>query len=530
MVRMFALRVLPLLVLSSSLLPLWAAAPKPYDPQQNPPRAETYRRLAAEVEQHLKQGVLDKWFPRCVDKEHGGFRPNFREDWSPGKNNDKFLVFQARQTWVAAEVAKRYPELREQYLGYARHGVDFLDRTMWDAERGGMFWGLDPTGKIGPRFGTEKHVYGIAFGIYAAANAYEATKDKGALELAQRTFRWLDEHAHDASHGGYFEALSREGRPILKPPAPDKARDLLGTAYGYKSMNGHIHLLEAITALYRVWPERQVEERLRELLEVVGRKIAVEPGCLNQFFTPDWRPVPEHDSFGHDVETAYLLVEAAEALGRHSCGAGVPRAKENAGVPSAPRNAGETPAPQGAPAAVSADEDVWRVARSLVDHALQCGWDQQRGGFYDRGVAFGPACGLEKIWWTQAEGLNALLLMHARYGRETPRYWNAFLRQWEFIVHYQIDQKHGEWYEQVSHDGKPRPGQDKGTIWKAAYHNGRALMNVAERLRELGDARGPQNTGGPDSKKNFGRLAVSEPLRQEVARGVLATAKARQDK
>ncbi len=146
-------------------------------------------------------------------------------------------------------------------------------------------------------------------------------------------------------------------------------------------MNSHIHLLEAITALYRIWPDPLVEKRLRELFLVVRDKIAVEPGCLNLFFTPDWCPVPEHDSFGHDVETAYLLLEAAE------------RSKE------------------------PDDAKTLTVARCLVDHALQWGWDERLGGFYDRGAAFAPACGREKIWWTQAEGLNALLLMHARFRR-----------------------------------------------------------------------------------------------------------------
>ncbi len=178
-------------------------------------------------------------------------------------------------------------------------------------------------------------------------------------------------------------------------------------------------------------------------------KIAVEPGCLNLFFTPDWRPVPDHDSFGHDVETAYLLLEAAAVL----------------------READ--------------DPKTVRVARSLVDHALDWGWDDKLGGFYDKGAAFNKAWGREKIWWTQAEGLNALLVMHERFGRQSPRYFEAFLKQWDFIRRYQVDPKHGEWYESVSAEGVAPPGQAKATVWKAAYHNGRALMNVSEMLRRM---------------------------------------------
>ncbi|MCY3018787.1 MAG: AGE family epimerase/isomerase [Planctomycetota bacterium] len=407
---------------------------------------ETCLRLADQMEAHLRTGVLAQWFPACVDREHGGFRAAFTEKWKRGPDNDKFLVFQGRMTWVSAQVAMRYPELAEAYKGYARHGVRFLNETMWDREQGGLFWGLDENGKISGKFGDQKHVYGIAFGIYGAAAAYQATGDQDALDLARRTFAWLDSHAHDEKNGGYFEALARDGKPIMAPSS-GRQHDGIGTLYGYKSMNSHIHVLEALTELYRAWPDKQVEARLREVFAIVRDRIAVPPGCLNLYFTPDWRPVPDHDSFGHDVETAYLLVEAAEAL------------KE----------------PE--------DAQTWKVARSLVDHALEWGWDEENGGFYDKGGAFTAAYAMDKIWWSQAEGLNALLLLHGRFGSSTDRYSKAFLKQWDFIWNHQVDHKYGEWYESVSREGRAKPGQAKGQIWKAAYHNGRTLMNVSAGLR-----------------------------------------------
>ena len=279
-------------------------------------------------------------------------------------------------TWVSAQVAMRYAELREEYLGYTRHGVDFLASVMWDPLHGGFYWGLDEQGQLSPRYGAEKHAYGISFGLYAAAAAYEATRDERALELARRTFQWLEDHA-DRRDQGYFEAFTREGQVIASRNRPSgRTTDQLGTLYGFKSMNSHIHLLEALTALSGV-AGKAVAERLREILLVVRDRIAVEPGCLNLFFTPDWRPLPDHDSFGHDVETAFLLLEASEALGE----------------PEAER--------------------TLAVARSLVDHALEWGWDEKHGGFYDKGAAFRPAWERDKIWWTQAEGLNAAVA-HAR--------------------------------------------------------------------------------------------------------------------
>jgi len=415
------------------------------------PTRATCLRLADQMERHLKDEVLAKWFPACVDKEHGGFHASFTQDWKRGLDTSRFLVFQGRMTWVSAKVALCYPELAEAYKGYARHGAKFLNEVLWDRECGGLFWGLDEQGRICGRFGAEKHAYGIAFGIYGAAAAYAATQDAVALDLAQRAFAWLDKNAHDSANGGYYEALSRAGQPLLAPPSAGKPQDGIGTLYGRKSMNTHIHLLEAFTELYRVWPDKQLEARLRELLALVRDKIAVPPGRLEMFFTPDWRPVPDHDSYGHDVEAAFLLLEAGAAL------------KEGA------------------------DAKTQAVARSLVDHALEHGWDAEYGGFYDKGGASTPAFGLDKVWWTQAEGLNALLLMHEQFGRATPKYFEAFLKQWEFIWKYQADHKNGEWYDTVSREGKPVPGQAKGQIWKAAYHNGRALVNVTEALRRLGE-------------------------------------------
>jgi len=422
------------------------------------PTPDFCRSLADEVENHWRQEELPKWFPRCIDQEHGGFYPHFREDWSRGEVNDKTIVYQARMTWVSAQVALAYPEAREEYLGYTRHGLKLLADVLWDAEYGGFYWGLDENGKTTASFGDEKHAYGISFGLYGACAAYEATRDAEALDLAQRTFAWLEKHAHDSVHGGYYEALTRSGRviggsgPDFARPAPGRTTDQLGTLYGFKSMNSHIHLLEALTSLYRIWPDALVEARLREVWVLVRDKIAVEPGCLNLFFTPDWRAVPDHDSFGHDVETAFLLIEAAEALNQPE------------------------------------DARTLDVARSLVDHALAWGWDRERGGFYDKGAAFHAAWQREKIWWTQAEGLNALLLMHERFPTPDRRYFQAFLQQWDFIRKYQIDPRHGGWHESVSEEGIAEPGKPKATIWKAAYHNGRALMTVAARLRTLAAA------------------------------------------
>jgi mannobiose 2-epimerase len=286
--------------------------------------------------------------------------------------------------------------------------------------------------------------------MYGAAAAYEATHDPKALLLAQNAFRWIDAHAHDPRNGGYFEVLTRQGKVMEADATAAGSNSPGGFFIGYKSMNTHIHLLESVSQLYEVWKDDTVRKRLEELLRIVRDKICVQPGVMNLYFTNDWRPIPDHDSYGHDVETAYLMLEAEDVLG------------------------------------VTHDPRTERMARMLVDHALAYGWDSAMGGFYEEGTTFGKAEDKRKEWWVQFEGLNSLLLMHEKYGKETSVYFDAFLKQWQFISEHQIDPEFHGVYQVVGPDGTAE-NSTKGQIWKAAYHDGRALLNVTARLKRLAE-------------------------------------------
>jgi mannobiose 2-epimerase len=355
-------------------------------------------------------------------------------------------------TWTAAAFAEHSPTHRDEYSQYARQGVEYLDRVMRDKEQGGFHFILDREGHVSTRLGDEKHVYGTAFALYAASKARAVIGDETSLKVARDAFEWLETHAHDAQHGGYHESLTRAGKPITdwEGAPPGQRVDRLGIYHGFKTMNSHIHLLEALSAFYAVEKTDRVRQRLAETLGVVRDKIAVEPGALNLYLTRDWRATPAHDSFGHDVETAYLLVEASESLGLHD------------------------------------DAETWKAARRLVDHALEWGWDDEHGGFYDKGEVFaGQAFDKTKVWWTQAEGLNALLLLHKKFSAETDRYARAFLKQWAFIEKHLIDPVHGGWFYETTREGKLIGDGQKASQWKANYHTSRALMNAAKGLGEI---------------------------------------------
>jgi cellobiose epimerase len=417
-------------------------------PNAPQPTNESYRKLAAELDEALQANVLQVWFPRSVDNKYGGFHSHYARNWQTLPSDGKFSVFQGRMTWVAAQIVLHEPTLKDQFIPIVHHGVDFLGDVMWDKQYGGFFWGLDDEGKITSSFGDNKELYGIGFCIYGAAAAYQATGDPKALQTARDGFLWTDKHAHDPLNGGYFEWLARDGRPVVpKVPNGTVATNPIGPI-NYKSMNTHIHLLEAFTQLYEVWPDPTLRSRLEELLAIVRDKICVEPGVMNLYFTNEWQPIPGHDSYGHDVETAYLMLETDEVLHR------------------------------------KAGEKTERMARMLVDHALAYGWDTKNGGFFREGTAFGKPEDTMKEWWVQMEGLNALLIMHERYGKQDGIYFQRFLEQWTFIRNHTIDgEYHGD-YNLTKADGSPVT-EDKGSIWKAAYHDGRAFWNVRDRLRRL---------------------------------------------
>jgi mannobiose 2-epimerase len=180
----------------------------------------------------------------------------------------------------------------------------------------------------------------------------------------------------------------------------------------------------------------------------VRDRICVDPGVMNLYFTSDWRPIPDHDSYGHDVETAYLMLESETVLGQPSL------AKTE------------------------------RMAKLLVDHALAYGWDEANGGFFRDGTTFGNPEDKRKEWWVQFEGLNALLLMHEKYRGQTDAYFRAFQQQWRFIKDHQIDREFGGVFDTIEQDGTVTD-TTKSRIWKEAYHDTRALLNVISRLRKL---------------------------------------------
>ncbi len=418
--------------------------------------------LADTIEKHSRVELLDKWYPQSVDKEYGGFLSTFTYDFKPTGDQDKMIVSQARHIWTNSKAAELYPDTTH-YLNSARHGFLFLRDFMWDKTYGGFHWLVDRQGNPKPSGQGEKTAYGNAFGIYGLAAYYKASGDTAALSLAKKAFAWMEEHSHDSLHNGYFQHLKRDGTVIARDAS------VLSTAEtGYKDQNSSIHLLEAFTELYTVWPDPLVRERLQEMLFLIRDTITSPKGYLILFLTPDWKPVSfrdsadsvihkhhglDHVSFGHDVETAYLMLESSHVLG------------------------------------IQNDTLTKGIAKKMVDHALDNGWDNNAGGFYDEGYYFKDKPGITithdtKNWWAQAEGLNTLLLMADQYPNDEHNYYEKFRGMWKYCDTYLIDHQYGDWYEGGLDKQPEKKTALKGHIWKATYHQYRSLINCMHRLRE----------------------------------------------
>ena len=234
------------------------------------------------------------WYPRSLDTLHGGFFSDMDYRWNVEGEQNKFVVTQARHIWAAAHAARFHNE-DTSMRHIAAHGASYLRRTMWDSRWGGFYDLVTREGKPIEEDGRIiKRAYGNSFAIYGLAEYAEVSGDTVALHLAQETFRWLETHSYDPLHGGYFQFLERDGTPLEK--------GWRGVAP--KDQNSTIHLLEAFTRLYEVWPDTTVRKRLDELLHLVRDVITTPRGHMMLFFERDWKPV----SFA----TASAAVRAAE--------------------------------------------------------------------------------------------------------------------------------------------------------------------------------------------------------------------------
>ncbi len=423
--------VLSGLFLSLELRPLQSAEPGPA-PAELTAQAARCRRI-------LQDSIVTFYLPNCVDKTNGGYLESLRDGkFSP--TGEKFLTLQGRQLWFFSTLAHEGMN-KEAALAAAKTGFEFLDQHMRDPRHGGHFSKVSDDGKpIDPR----KHVYLNAFALYGLVAYYRATKDEAALHSAQALFRTLEEKAHDAEHGGYNEFFYEDWRPIKDAKEPGYVG-----AIDTKTYNTHLHVLEALAELHRVWPDPLVAKRLGELI-LINANTVRHPDfyCNIDGWQPDWQMIqtPQNlrASYGHDVECAWLTLDAAGSLKLS------PRLLRG-----------------------------W--AEALVGYSLKYGYDRQHGGFFYTGPLGKPAEDTRKEWWVEAEALVSMLEMYRLTGKS--EYYDVFRQILDFVEKHQVA-KEGSWWATCRADGSPQGDQRTGP-WQGAYHNGRSMILCEKLPKEL---------------------------------------------
>lgn len=417
-----------------------AVAPAAAAASANLPTAANFQRQAARCRDLLRRTVFDFYYPACVDTVNGGYF----EDWKDGRfefRGEKFLTLQARQLWFFSTLAAENIE-RPKCLEAAWQGYLILDRNFRDPRRGGYYSKITDAGATQD---TRKHAYHNSFALYGLVAYYEATKEKNALQRAQQLFRALDENAHDGTHGGYGEFFYADWKPVTDP----KETGYVG-AIGTKTYNTHLHLLESFTALYRVWPDPRLRERLAELVRI-NTAVVQHPEfpCNIDGWHPDWRVIDQprnlRASYGHDVECLWLTLDATRRLGY--------------------------------------PDSLYRGwAQSLAEYCLQFGFDETHGGFFYTGNLGVAADDTRKEWWVQAEALVGMLEMYRLTGQA--KYYDAFVRTLDFIERHQVASG-GGWWATRQADGSAGGSDVRSSMWQGAYHNGRALLYSAKILSNL---------------------------------------------
>jgi len=388
--------------------------------------------LKTRVETELRSNILPFWLKYAIDHEFGGFRGQITNDLVIDPKADKGLILNARILWTFARASFVYRE--NAYLATATRAYEYILRHFWDNDFGGVYWMVNYRGEP---CDTKKHIYGQAFTVYALAEYYLATHDGAALNRAIELFEIIENISHDPKFGGYFETYERDWSLAKDQRLSEVDLD------EKKSMNTHLHLLEAYADLSRAWRDESLRNRLRELIEIfLNYIIRPQSHHFRLFFEEDWTPKSDVISFGHDIEGSWLLCEAAEIFGDSQLLEHV-------------------------------HDQAVRMAQAVYDEAV----DRDGGLLYE--AEDGRIIDSDKHWWPQAEAVVGFLNAYQISGQE--HFHTAAQQSWEFIERHIIDHQHGEWFWKVSREGVPSIDKYKVDPWKCPYHNSRMCFEVMHR-------------------------------------------------
>lgn len=387
------------------------------------------KQINKEIKEHLVKGIIPFW-ESLRDEEFGGYYGYMGFDRKLEQTAIKGCILNSRIIWFFSNA---YLVLGNQnLLEDARHGFEFMKRYCLDKEYGGVYWAVEYDGTPAD---TTKHTYNQAFAIYALSSYYDASGDKEAIRIAEEIYQLVEGKCIDEE--GYLEAFSRE----FHPEQNDKLSE--NGVMADKTMNTLLHVFEAYTEFYRVTGKEEVKERLKWMLDIMAEKI-YNPALHRQevFFDTHYHSILNLHSYGHDIETAWLVDRGLEVIGDS-------RYQEKM-----------------APVIKDLTRQIYETAFDGHSLANEC----------EKGIV-----DTDRVWWVQAEGIVGFL---DGYEKDTSKteYLEAAKAIWQYIRNYVIDKRNGsEWFWLLDKDG--RPYEDKPIVdpWKCPYHNGRMCIEVIRR-------------------------------------------------
>lgn len=386
-----------------------------------------------EMLHELEGNILAFWRDKMTDQVHGGFLGRIDGNGVAHPEAEKGAMLNACILW-AFSAAYRVTRTLE-WLSTATRAKDYFVSHFIDKACGGVYWSLNPDGT--PK-DTKKQTQAIGFAIYGLSEFTRATGDQDTLALALSLYHDIEDHAYDPENNGYIEALTRDWKPIGDMRLSDKDEN------ASRTMNTHLHIIESYTNLLRCLNEQDDDnDELRasvvNLLHIFTDIIINrQTGHLDLFFNDRWEGKRNVESFGHDIEAAWLLHEAALVLGD-----------------------------------VDIDDVVRRMAKA-ADEGVQPDGSMVYEHWKDTGRT-----DTQRQWWTLCENVIGHLDLYQYYGDRDAL--GVALSCWEFIKRRIVDHEQGEWLWSVDAEGHPNRKDDKAGFWKCPYHNSRLCLEVLER-------------------------------------------------
>lgn len=394
------------------------------------------------LQAQLTESVLPFWLAQ-QDKDHGGFYGKVTIDLERDPHAPKGGVMISRFLW---SFSHSYAVLQnKEYKPVADHAYTFLIDTLWDKKYGGIYWLVDSSGEP---LNTIKHVYAQAFAIYGLSEYAKIAPESEALSYAKKLYDLIEEKAYNSDTKGYEEEFDQVWH---QKNLTQIATNNLEVHY---TTNTLLHLLEAYTNLYTVWQNDVLLERIKHLLTLFTQHICHSQGYCLQEFNQNWDSVHPGVSYGHDIETSWLVDETLEKC----------------------QITGELA------------NQVHEMTASLASYCFENGLDNVGWMNSHTDSQYQDET---KVWWIQAEAVIGLF--HAFQQSGDHRYSESSHLLSKLIQQNFVDDRpRSEWYSRLDSEGNllsvlRKNGKLEENIsdaWKGPYHTVRFYLEMIKRLEE----------------------------------------------